>query len=101
MNRTIYVVQAFSRDAAGTLRRDVPSFSADRLFAQHLAESLGRRKTGLIAAGITLDETGSLAGEAEIVAAIGILPTALVLPSLAAEASRLVEAETEPLRRSA
>ena len=48
--------------------------------------------------------TGSLAGEAGSVARDRQpehRTVALSLPSLAAEASRLVEAETEPLRRSA
>ena len=81
MGRILYVVQSFSRSAAGGLAWDAPAYSRDRGFAAALACGLARRKAGVLTVGAALDDAGRLADEAEIVGGFGLLPTAIIVRS--------------------
>ena len=106
MGREIYVVLSFSRGHDGALARDAPAWSQDRTFAAALSHALAKRKTGVVALGTTLDASGRLSPEAEIIAAYGSVPTSLVSvcavdETLLESASAMEGCDVEPVRLSA
>jgi hypothetical protein len=82
MVQILYVVQPFSRDGAGVLVRDPPAWSRDRSFAVSLAWSLSKRKAGVVAVQVSLEASGALHEEGEIISSFGCIPTAAILPHI-------------------
>ncbi len=80
MIHDVYVVQPFSRDAAGALVWDAPVWSRDRSFALALTAALKSRKAGVLTFATILDPAGDLSAEAEILGSHGAVPSTVLSP---------------------
>jgi hypothetical protein len=98
VDRIIYVIQAFSRGADGSLIWDAPAWSRDRAFAASLTRALSRSKAGVMTIGASFDASGAVAAEGEVLASHGCVPTSLVFPNTV---TRSAEASDETLLRTA